>query len=221
MTRSLRSSNKPVPDPGDRAENFTRAIAALKRGDLIVFPTETLYGIGADALNDDAVERVFQLKDRNRQNPIPVLVADETMLLTLVTEIPPIARRLMNRFWPGPLTIVLQARAGIPQALVNRDGGIGVRISSQPIAARLLLALGRPLTATSANPAGAQPARTVPQAKRYFRRQIEFFIDGGTLTSSAGSTVVAIAANGLKIIREGEISAARLTEVLPENELSR
>jgi L-threonylcarbamoyladenylate synthase len=222
MTRSLRPlTGKPASDSVDEAETFTRAVAALRRGELIVFPTETLYGLGADALNSAAVERVFQLKGRNRQTPIPVLVADEAMLVTLVTEIPPIARRLMGHFWPGPLTIVLPARAGIPEALLNRDGGIGVRVSSQPIATRLVGALGRPLTATSANPAGEKPARTAQEAKRYFRGQIELFVDGGTLTSSVGSTVVAVVGNALKIIRDGEISAARLKEILPKEELSR
>jgi L-threonylcarbamoyladenylate synthase len=221
MTRPVRpSSDKPVPDPVNGVKSFTRAVAALKRGNLIVFPTETLYGIGADALNAAAVERVFQLKGRNRQNPIPVLVANEAMLLTLVSEIPPMARNLMDRFWPGPLTIVLTARADMPEALLNRDGGIGVRISSQPIATRLLLALGRPLTATSANPAGKQPARTVQEAIRYFHGQVDCFIDGGTLTSSIGSTVVEVSGGTLRIIREGEISVARLAEILPENGLS-
>lgn len=222
MTTSLRPlTGKPASDSVDEAETFTRAVAALKRGDLIVFPTETLYGVGADALNGAAVERVFQLKGRDRQNPIPVLVADEAMLVTLVTEIPPVARTLMEHFWPGPLTIVLPARTGIPQPLLNREGGIGVRISSQAMATRLALALGRPLTATSANPAGKQPARTAQEAEQYFRRQIELFVDGGPLSASAGSTVVEVIGKTSKIIRDGEISAARLTEVLAREELSK
>ena len=201
--------------------DFRRAVAALKHGDAIVFPTETLYGLGADALNGDAVARVFQLKGRDRQNPIPVLVADEGMLLSLVREIPSTARKLMHRFWPGPLTLVMPARPGVPPALVNRDGGIGVRISSQPIATQLVQALGRPLTATSANPSGQEPARTVEQAAQYFGRQIELFVDAGPLASRTGSTVVQVLGATLKIIRDGEISAAQLQEVLDREELSR
>jgi L-threonylcarbamoyladenylate synthase len=193
-----------------RAENLTDAVAALKRGEVIVYPTETLYGLGADALNGAAVEKVFRLKGRNPDNPIPVLIADREMLGALVDEIPPLAEKLMARFWPGPLTLVLTARKNIPSALLNADGGIGVRISSEPVATGLVRALGRPLTATSANPSGLPPARTVQQAKNYFAGEIDVFMDVGELTSKTGSTVVEVRANGVWIIREGEIGKSEL-----------
>ena len=173
-----------------KADDLSHAVAALKRGEVIVYPTETLYGLGADALNLDAVEKVFQLKGRDPQTPIPVLVADREMLGALVEEIPALAKTLMARFWPGPLTLVLTARKDVSPALSNADGGIGVRISSQPIATRLVRALGHPLTATSANPSGLTPARTVQQAKNYFAGEIEVFIDGGELTSKSRSTLL-------------------------------
>jgi L-threonylcarbamoyladenylate synthase len=185
-------------------------VAALKRGEVIVYPTETLYGLGADALNGAAVEKVFRLKGRNPDNPIPVLIADREMLGALVDEIPPLAEKLMARFWPGPLTLVLTARKNIPSALLNADGGIGVRISSEPVATGLVRALGRPLTATSANPSGLPPARTVQQAKNYFAGEIDVFMDVGELTSKTGSTVVEVRANGVWIIREGEIGKSEL-----------
>ena len=197
-----------------RAEAISTAIAALKRGDVIAFPTETLYGLGADALNPAAVEKVFQLKGRDAANPIPVLIADREMLVDLVSEIPPLAENLIARFWPGPLTIVLAARRDIPRPLVNAAGGIGVRISSQPIAAELVQALGRPLTATSANPSRKPPARTAQAAREYFSRQLDIFIDGGTLTSSTGSTVVELVQDSIKIIREGEIERSQIAHVL-------
>ena len=101
--------------------DLTAALTALKRGEVIVFPTETLYGLGADALNFSAVEKVFQLKGRDPDNPFPVLVADRAMLDSLVAEISPLAELLMARFWPGPLTLVLPARDDIPRPLVNRQ----------------------------------------------------------------------------------------------------
>jgi L-threonylcarbamoyladenylate synthase len=189
------------------------AITALRRGNVIVFPTETLYGLGADALNDKAVEKVFELKGRNPEIPIPVLVADQEMLNGLIDEMPPLARKLMDRFWPGPLTIVLPARPGTPKQLLNRNGGVGVRISSQPIATQLVRELGRPLTATSANPSGRQPASTLQQAEDYFAGRIRVFIDGGKLPSKVGSSVVEIIENRLRIIREGEISVSELAAV--------
>ena len=190
--------------------NLSQAIASLKRGDMVVFPTETVYGLGADALNPSAVEKVFQLKGRNPDTPIPIIVADQAMLKDLVEEIPRVARKLMERFWPGPLTLVLPAVPGTPKQLLNRTGGIGVRISSQSIATQLAQELGRPLTATSANPSGQPAAATIEQAQNYFAGEIEIFLDGGKLPSKTGSSVVEVIDGGIKIIREGEISAAQL-----------
>ena len=184
---------------------MAEALAALRRGEVIVFPTETLYGLGADALNFSAVGKVFQLKGRDPDNPFPVLVADRTMLDCLIAETTQLADSLMTRFWPGPLTLVLPARTDIPRPLVNRDGGIGVRLSSQPIATELVRLLGRPVTATSANPSGQPGARTVAQAKNYFAGKINIYLDGGELNSPIGSTVAAVSKDKLKIIRAGEI----------------
>jgi L-threonylcarbamoyladenylate synthase len=200
--------------PNEALENLSAAVQVLKGGDVIVFPTETLYGLGADALNDAAVEKVFQLKGRDPRNPIPVLVADQEMLHTLVTKIPTVAQKLMDRYWPGPLTLVLPGRKNIPKPLCNPTGGIAVRISSQPIAALLIKGLGRPLTATSANPSGKEPARTLQEAKTYFADRVELFVDGGTLTSKSGSTVVEVIEDNVKVVREGEISASELQRFL-------
>jgi len=204
-----------------KADDLSHAVAALKRGEVIVYPTETLYGLGADSLNLDAVEKVFQLKGRDPQTPIPVLVADREMLGALVDEIPALAKKLMAKFWPGPLTLVLPARRDVPRPLLNSSGAVGVRISSQPIATELVRALGHPLTATSANPSGLTPARTVQQAKNYFAGEIEVFIDAGELTSKSGSTVVEIGNNAITIIREGEIGRSELQSAVGESEVIR
>lgn len=196
------------------ASELSHAVAALERGDVIVFPTETLYGLGADALNSAAVEKVFQLKGRDLGNPFPVLVADVAMLDRLVASVSPLAQQLMDNFWPGPLTIVLPARPDIPRPLVSQTGGIGVRISSQPIAGQLVKMLARPLTATSANPSGEEPARTLSEARNYFRERVEVFIDGGTLTSQRGSTVAEVTEEHVKILRHGEIAGAALERVV-------
>ena len=196
------------------AEALSRAIEALRRGDVIVFPTETFYGLGADALSAVAVERVVSLKGRNPDHPLPVIIADAEMLREIVTEVPPVAERLMNYFWPGPLTLVLAAAKNLPAPLLNRAGQIGVRISSHPIATRLSRELGRPLTATSANPAGKEPARTVEEAMAYFSDKIAIFLDGGRLAGTTGSTVVEVAGNNLRTIREGEISLLELKKAL-------
>jgi L-threonylcarbamoyladenylate synthase len=202
--------------PKGAPENLASAVEALKRGHVIVFPTETLYGLGADALNEAAVEKVFQLKGRDSDNPIPVLVANQGMLDTLVANLPTTAQRLIDRYWPGPLTLVLPGRKNIPKYLCNSSGGVGVRISSQPIATLLVNGLGRPLTATSANLSGKEPARTLQEAEKYFAHHVEIFVDGGTLTSKTGSTVVEVMEDNIRIIREGEINAYELRQVLGE-----
>jgi L-threonylcarbamoyladenylate synthase len=197
-----------------KAETFSAAVVALRRGDVIAFPTETLYGLGADALNAAAVNKVFQLKGRDFANPIPVLVANRDMLGTLVGEVPPLAERLIADFWPGPLTLVLPARKDVPKPLLNLTGGIGVRISSQSIAIELIRALGRPITATSANPSGQAPARTIAQSRKYFAGEIEVFVDGGELTSKTGSTVAEVVGDTIRVVREGEISRVELEQAV-------
>lgn len=191
-----------------------RAIEALRRGEVIVFPTETFYGLGADALDAAAVRRVAALKGRQADSPIAVIVADRDMLEKIVAAIPPIAEALMDRFWPGPLTLVLPARQGLPPPLLNRDGGIGVRISSHPLAARLAQGFGHPLTATSANLSGKEPARTVEEARAYFAGEVRVFLDGGRLKGEKGSTVVEILHGEARMIREGEIGAAEIRKAL-------
>jgi len=200
-------------------ENSSAAVRVLKGGGVIVFPTETLYGLGADALNNAAVEKVFQLKGRDPRSPIPVLVADQEMLHTLVAQVPATAQKLIDRYWPGPLTLVLPGQKNIPKPLCNPAGGVGVRISSQPIATLLVNELGRPLTATSANPSGKEPARTLQEAKTYFVGRVELFVDGGALTSKSGSTVVEVMEDSIKIIREGELSASELRQVLGDEKV--
>lgn len=197
-----------------RVEVISAAVAALQRGEVIAFPTETLYGLGADALNSAAVDKVFQLKGRDAANPIPVLISDRGMLGALASDMPPLAEKLIEHFWPGPLTIIFPARLDIPRPLVNAAGGVGIRVTSQPIAGVLIKALGRPLTATSANPSGRPPARTAQEAKEYFSGQVVIFIDGGKLTSQSGSTVVEPVGDSLRIIRAGDVARSQLENVL-------
>lgn len=199
---------------GVSAKVLSRAVDALKRGEVIVFPTETFYGLGADMFDAAAVERLISLKGRNPENPIPIIISDYPMLERVVTEIPPPARRLMELFWPGPLTLVLPAKKNLPAPLLNQYGGVGVRISSHPLAASLTRELGHPITATSANPSGKEPARAIEEAIGYFAGKLEIFLDGGRLEGKKGSTVVEIVRGKLRIIREGEITRADLEKAL-------
>jgi L-threonylcarbamoyladenylate synthase len=199
---------------GEQNSGLGEALLALGRGDVIVFPTETFYGLGANALDTVAVNKVVALKGRDPKNPIPVIVGDRAMLGGIIMDPPMAAVRLMDLFWPGPLTLVLAARQGLPAPLLNQNGGVGVRISSHPLAAQLVKEFRKPLTATSANPSGREPARTRRQAVSYFSEKLKIFLDGGELKGTKGSTVVEVVDGKLKILREGEISTEKLRGVI-------
>jgi L-threonylcarbamoyladenylate synthase len=209
-----RKKTKSLGASGSDGDLFPRALAALKRGEVIVFPTETFYGLGADATNAAAVEQVVSLKGRSLESPIAVIVAGSEMLEQIATEVSPLALKLIERFWPGPLTLILPAKKDLPAPLINRDGGIGVRVSGHPLATRLARELGRPITATSANPTGKGPARSVAEALGYFSGRVEIFLDGGRLRGKIGSTVAEIVHGRLKIVREGAIPSEELQRIL-------
>lgn len=190
------------------------ALAALARDEPIVFPTETFYGIGARALHVPAVDAVATLKGRDADKPIALIVRDVTMLTRVVARVPAPAERLIARFWPGPLTLVLPARAGLPAPLTGGGEWIGVRVSSHPIAQALVAALDEPITATSANPGGADPALDVATARGYFGARVGAYVDGGTLAGGLGSTVVLVADDAARVIRRGATPIDALQQVL-------
>jgi L-threonylcarbamoyladenylate synthase len=144
------------------------AVAALAAGRLVVFPTESVYGLGADARSAAAVERLVTVRGRDPGKPVLVLVEDLAMAGHVVSEVPDAARMLAAHFWPGPLTLVLPARDGLPHALTAGTGTIGVRIPGHPVAKALVAGLGGPVTAPSANPPGAEPPRDVAAARAFF-----------------------------------------------------
>jgi L-threonylcarbamoyladenylate synthase len=196
--------------------DIDEALGALRAGHAIVFPTETFYGVGVDALNPRALDRLFELKGREPERPVALIAADLEMVARMVKEFPPAARCLARKFWPGPLTMVLPARPGVSPALSNGEGGVGIRISPNPIALELTRRLGSPLTATSANLAGEPPARTLTEAWEAFGIAIAAYIDGGTLTGSLPSTVIALEGGRIKMLRAGAVAEDKLNQALRE-----
>jgi len=185
------------------------ALEALRAGELVVYPTETFYALGADPFSAEALERLFDAKGREHGKPVALIAADSKMAFELAETVPFYARRLGDNFWPGPLTIVMPPRAGIPDALLGPDG-IGVRVSSNPIARSLCREFGRPLSATSANLAGGNPPVTLAAARTQLGNKVKAYLEGGTLRGGAPSTVVACAGNDVRVIREGAISENEL-----------
>lgn len=198
--------SRPEPD-------LAAALEALRAGALVVFPTETLYGVGCDALDHAAVERLRAVKRRGADKGVAVIVGGAAMVDLVASEVSEAARRLIDAFWPGPLTILFPARPGLPAPLVL-DGRIGVRHSSHPIATRLASELGRPVAAPSANPGGSPPARDVAAARAYFGDAVACYIDAGPI-AGAPSTLVD-PGPPLRIVREGAILRQALEQAVAE-----
>lgn len=184
-------------------EEIAAALAALRRGEVVAYPTETFYGLGVDALDPRALAALARLKGRQATKALSVLVADARMAASLAAEISPRARALMAAHWPGPLTIALPARGDLPPALVA-DGFVAVRVSPHPLAMRLVTGLGGPLTATSANPAGEPPAATAAQAAGYFPTGC-LVVDGGATAGGLASTLVRVRGDEVEVLRPGPV----------------
>ena len=169
---------------------------------MVGFPTETFYGLGVDALDAGALDRLRAVKGRGAEKAISVLVT-ESMVDAVVAEVSPRARVLMAAHWPGPLTLALPARSGLPEGLVM-DGCVAVRWSPNAVAQRLLEALGRPITATSANPAGAPPPTTAAGVRGYFPECL--VVDGGDTPGGQPSTLVRVRGDVVEILRAGAVT---------------
>lgn len=185
-----------------------QAAGVLRAGGVVGFPTETFYGLGAAAFDRGAVARVFALKGRPRDKPILVLVDSLAMVETVAADIPGAARALMDRHWPGPLTLVLRARPTLPGELTAGTGTVGVRLSAHPVARGLVRALGQPVTAPSANPAGLPPPTTAAAVLEHFGGAIELVVDGGPTAGGAPSTVLDVTVDPPRIVRQGALRVA-------------
>jgi len=220
MIRPGRSAREPRPATFDKAfdqavnKAVDQAVEALRRGELVVYPTETFYALGADAASPAALRRLFAAKAREAGKPVALIAADPAMGFAIARGVPAAARRLAEAFWPGPLTLVMPAKAGLPAALTGADGGVGVRVSSHPIARALARRLGRPITATSANLAGRPPATALEQARAAFNGKVKVYLEGGVRGRSQPSTVVAFDREGVKVLRAGAIPRRRLDAAL-------
>lgn len=199
-----------APDAGRLEE----AVRVLREGGVIAFPTETFYGLGADARNETAVEQIFRIKGRNFRNPISVIVADERDVIPLVEEIPAAAQILMEAFWPGPLTLVFRASSCVLPRLTADTGKIGIRVSSHPLAGLLALGLGGPLTATSANLSGEPECSSAAAVIRALGELPDAVVDGGETPGGTGSTIVDVTVFPPRILREGAISGDLITAAL-------
>lgn len=195
-------------------EIIKKAVDSLKDGRLIIYPTETFYGIGGDAFNPEAINQIFKVKGRSDNKPLPLIISDRGMLELISAEITSVALKLMDNFWPGPLTIILKVHRTLPRGIVSADNRVAVRISSNPVAVKLAQLLGKPITATSANISGDKNALRIRDISEEVRKSVDYIIDGGELKGLKGSTIVDATVFPPVVLREGDISPDRIYSVV-------
>jgi L-threonylcarbamoyladenylate synthase len=197
-------------------DDFNQILSFLRSGGVIGFPTDTAYGLAADASNEDAVRRIFEIKGRSENKPI-LLIVDSIDMASRVARISETAQRLAAKLWPGPLTMVLPATPDVSATLTAGTNTIGVRWPDAPFATRLISALGKPITATSANQSGMPAAATADEVRVQLEGQLDMLVDGGTLPVPGGSTVLDLTCEPPVVLREGPVSFQRLHELLGGN----
>lgn len=205
----------PVDARNPEVDTIRQAVEALKRGGLVAFPTDTLYALGADALNPAAVERVITVKGRQHGKPLSVLLPSVESAQALAANLPPGLAAVMAKFWPGPLTIVVKASSAVPSILNGATGTIGLRIPGGAVAQALLSVFGKPIIGTSANKAGAADPADAKTVQRGVGGQIDLILDGGRVALGVPSTILDCTATPAKILREGAVPRQVLAALMP------
>ena len=198
-------------------QGIQKAARIILQGGVIAFPTETFYGLAADARNEAAVKKIFQVKDRGEGKPILLLVAARGWLTGLAQEVNAQAERLMEEFWPGPLTLVFRASPYVSPLLTANTGKIGIRHSPHPVTQALVQAVGRPVTGTSANLSRRPSASTAQEVLHSIGEGLDAILDGGKTAGGPGSTVLDVSGPSPQMIREGMLSLDELKPFIGEN----
>ena len=198
----------------DLAAEIERAAQCLRAGGVAAFPTETVYGLGADAFRDEAVARIFEIKGRPRFDPLIVHVASPDMAAAVAADLPPAARRLMDRFWPGPLTLVLPKRPDVSDLVTAGLPTVGVRMPRHPLALELIRRAGVPLAAPSANPFGRTSPTRAEHVRSLLGGAVDAVLDGGPCSVGVESTILSLAGGEPTVLRMGGLAVEEIEEVL-------
>jgi L-threonylcarbamoyladenylate synthase len=185
---------------------LARAVEILKGGGIVAYPTETFYGLGADATNMKAIEKIFAIKGRNFKNPISLIIGRPEDIHPLVQDIPESAKKLIAAFWPGALTIVFLAANNVSPLLTAGSGKIGLRVSSHPLALKIAQILKRPITATSANLSDSPECSMASEVDDQIGDKIDAIVDGGQTQGGKASTLIDVTCDPPVILREGAVS---------------
>jgi L-threonylcarbamoyladenylate synthase len=196
--------------PGAPDQSLQPAVQVLTGGGIIACPTETFYALAADALQEAALDRLMKIKGRPADKALLVLVADQDMVREVTAAIPPTALQLMAHFWPGPLTLILPARAGLPRPLTGATKTIGVRQSGHPLARHVCRLYGRPLTGTSANLSGRAPMDRASQVQEELGGLIDLILTDSPCPGGLPSTILDVTAEPPRLVRSGAITLEAL-----------
>lgn len=207
-----------IEDASRQAAEIKQAARLLRAGKLVAFPTETVYGLGADGTNEDAVRRIFAAKGRPETKPISLLIPNASAMDRYCVDIPPAAYLLAERFWPGPLTLVLKKRDCVPAVVAAGGKTVGLRCPDHPVALALLREASVPLATPSANRSGNRPAVDAEQVRKELGGRIDIILNGGTCPLGIASTVLDLTQSPPKILRLGGISREQLQTVIGEVE---
>ena len=197
-----------------------QAAEIIKRGGIVAFPTETVYGLGADAFNPLAVARVFEVKQRPSFDPLIVHMANETDLERLVMEIPRDAKRLTEQFWPGPLTVVLYKREDVPDIVTSGLPTVAVRMPKHPMTLKLIELVGSPIVGPSANPFGYLSPTTAEHVRDQLGGQIDFILDGGPCEVGVESTILSFSEKKPRLLRPGGVPLEEIESIIGKVEIS-
>ncbi|MDJ0782685.1 MAG: L-threonylcarbamoyladenylate synthase [Desulfosarcinaceae bacterium] len=192
------------------------AAEIIRQGGVVVCPTSGLYGLAADPFQPAAVQRIFEIKGRPAHMPLLVLIHDRHMLPRLTTAVPPVAKRLMHRFWPGGLTLILPAHPDLPAPLTGGGATVGIRLTAHPVARALAKAAGGVITGTSANPSGKAGCSRIDNLDGTVAAAVDLILDAGALAGGPGSSVVDCTATPPQVLREGAVRTANLTPLINE-----
>jgi L-threonylcarbamoyladenylate synthase len=200
--------------PPSISRQVKKGVTILKKGGVIAFPTDTVYGLGAAVYKHEAVERIFVLKKRSKDMALPLLVSDMSYLDELSDSPKSLAWRLTTRFWPGGLTLVLPSSSKVPK-FIGGGKTVALRIPDDEVILALIRGLGQPIVGTSANLSGQPPARTAAEVRRCFGDKIDLIIDGGVRLGGHESTIVDLSSDKPKILREGIIARSEIEDICP------
>jgi tRNA threonylcarbamoyl adenosine modification protein (Sua5/YciO/YrdC/YwlC family) len=203
----------PAFDPATWGPSLDAAVHAVSRGEVIVIPTDTVYGVGADAFSPDAVARLLAAKGRGRQMPPPVLIPSVRTVDGLARDVPAAARALMDAFWPGPLTVIVHAQPSLAWDLGETQGTVALRVPDH-LAALALLARTGPLAVTSANLTGKPAATSAEEAREQLGSVVSVYLDAGDSPLGVASTIVDATGPALRVVRDGGVSWDKLVEVV-------